>query len=88
MNWRRAYATLQIWFVVFLVSTFAGACSAIMVIGICRLVLKLSDDVSAFWIGVPVFLIQLSIFRKYLQKPLRAAEMLSDKPERFGPWFK
>jgi hypothetical protein len=87
-NWRRACATFQIWFVVLLASLFVAGCNAAVVVGVCRLVLKLSDDVSVFWIGIPVLLIQLPIFFRYLQKPLRTAGMLSDNPERFGPWFK
>ena len=88
MNWRRVYATLQIWFVVSLAAAFTAGCNAVVVIGVCRLVLKLNDDVSMFWVGIPVFFIQVPIFFKYLRKPLRTAGMLSDNPERFGPWFK
>ena len=88
MNWRRAYATFQIWFVLLLASAFTAGCNTVVVVGICRLALKLSDDVSVFLIGIAVFFIQLPIFFKYLQKPLRTAGMLSDNPERFGPWFK
>lgn len=88
MNWRRAYATFQIWFVVLLASAFVSGCTTVVVVGICELALKLSDSVSVFWIGIPVFLIQLPIFFRYLKKPLRTARMLSDNPERFDPCFK
>jgi hypothetical protein len=48
----------------------------------------LSDVVSVFAIGLPFFIVLLAAFVKYFSKPLRKAGMLSDDPERFGPWFK
>lgn len=39
-------------------------------------------------IGLPFFIVLLIVFVKYLPKPLRKAGMLSDDPEKFGPWFK
>ncbi|HEX7685884.1 MAG TPA: hypothetical protein VF446_20485 [Trinickia sp.] len=88
MNWKRLYATLQIWLMVFLVSAAAAGCYAVVVIGICRRLIGLSDNVSVLAIGLPVFIIILLVFIKYLPKPLRKAGMLSDDPSKFGPWFK
>jgi len=39
-------------------------------------------------IGLPMFLILLVVLIRFLPKPLRKAGILSDEPERFGPWFK
>jgi hypothetical protein len=61
---------------------------AVIVIGICRRVMGLSDNISVFWIGLPFFIILTLVFAKYLPKPLRKAGMLSDDPETFGPWRK
>jgi hypothetical protein len=88
MNWRRLYATLQICFMVCLVSAATSGCYAVVVIGICRKVLGWSDNVSVFAVGLPAFIILLLVLIKLLSKPLRKAGMLSDEPEKFGPWFK
>jgi hypothetical protein len=56
--------------------------------GICRRVLGWSDNVSVFAVGLPIFIVLLLVFIKFLPKPLRKAGMLSDDPEKFGPWFK
>ncbi|SIO44082.1 hypothetical protein [Paraburkholderia phenazinium] len=88
MNWKRLYATLQIGFVVCLASFFSAGCYTVVVIGICRRLIGLSDGVSVFAIGLPFFIVLLAVFVKYLPKPLRKAGMLSDDPGNFGPWFK
>ena len=88
MNWKRLYATLQIGFVIFLASFFCAGFYTVVVIGVCRRIIGLSDGVSVFAIGLPFFIALLAVFVKYLPKPLRKAGMLSDDPERFGPWFK
>lgn len=61
---------------------------AVVVIGICRRVIGLSDNVSVFAIGIPFFIVVLAVFLKYLPARLRRAGILSDAPEKFGPWFK
>jgi hypothetical protein len=48
----------------------------------------MDDAVALLSIGLPLFIILFVIFVKYLPKPLRKAGMLSDDPEKFGPWFK
>lgn len=88
MNWRRAYAVFQIWFVICLASAFGAGCYTVVVIGVCRKLIGLSDNVVMFAIGLPFFLVFLLVFIKLLPTPLRKAGMLSDDPERFGPWFR
>jgi hypothetical protein len=87
MNWRRLYATLQIWFMVFLASVFSAGCWSFLVAGLCRIALRLDDNQSMLMIGLPLFIILFVLFVRYLPKPLRKAGMLSDDPEKFGPWF-
>lgn len=88
MNWRRLYATAQIWFMVFLVSVFSTGCYTVVVIGICRKLMGLSDGISVFSIGLPFFIVLLVLHIRLLPNPLRKAGMLSDDPSKFGPWFK
>ena len=63
MSWRRVYAVFQIWFVLLLASAFAAGCNTVVVVGICGLVLKLSDDVSVFLVGIAVFYSAANIFQ-------------------------
>jgi hypothetical protein len=88
MNWRRCYAVFQIWFTVCLASAVGAACWAFLVAGLCRLIFKLDEEIALLSIGLPLFLILLSLFIRFLPKHLRKAGMLSDDPSRFGPWFK
>ncbi|MBC8740078.1 hypothetical protein F6X40_25630 [Paraburkholderia sp. UCT31] len=88
MNWHRLYATAQTWFVVALASIVSSGFYTVVVIGVCRRVVGLSDNVSIFAIGLPFFVVLLFVFASFLPKPLRKAGMLSDDPEKFGPWFK
>ncbi|WP_375508973.1 hypothetical protein [uncultured Caballeronia sp.] len=88
MNWQRLYAMLQTWFVISLASVFSAGFYTVIVVGICRKVIGLSDSISVFGIGLPFFIVLLVVLVKYLPKPLRKAGMLSDDPESFGPWFK
>ncbi|MDR5884323.1 hypothetical protein, partial [Caballeronia sp. LZ032] len=59
-----------------------------LIAGLCRLAFKLGENESMLVIGVPLFLMFFFVFAKHLPKPLRKAGMLSDDPEKFGPWFK
>ena len=65
-----------------------AGCWAFVVAGLCRIAFDLGDNESMLLIGLPLFIALFIVFVKYLQKPLRKAGMLSDDPERFGPWFK
>lgn len=87
MNWRRLYAVSQIIGVVGGVSVGAAGFYSVIVIGVCRNLIGLSDNVSVFIIGLPLFIVLLAGFVKYLPRRLRKSGMLSDDPEKFGPWF-
>lgn len=39
-------------------------------------------------IGLPLFIGLVIVFVRVLPTSLRNAGMLSDEPEKFGPWFK
>lgn len=88
MNWRRLYAVIQTIGVVGGISIGGAGFYAVIVIGLCRRMIGLSDNVSVFAVGVPTFIVLLIVFVKYLPSRLHKAGMLSDEPERFGPWFK
>jgi hypothetical protein len=88
MNWRRLYATFQIWFTTILVSTFGAGFWSFLVAGLCRIAFHLGDNESMLLIGLPLFIVLLAVLVKHLPEPLRKADMLSDDPEKFGPWFK
>ncbi|MBB5542307.1 hypothetical protein A8H39_18230 [Paraburkholderia fungorum] len=88
MNWRRAYAAFQIWFMVCLTSAIGASSWSFLVAGLCRLMFKLDENIALLAIGLPMFLILLVVLIRFLPKPLRKAGILSDEPERFGPWFK
>ncbi|MEJ2768268.1 hypothetical protein [Mycetohabitans sp. B46] len=88
MNWRRLYAVSQIVGVVGSVSVGAAGFYAVIVIGVCRKLIGLSDNVSVFAIGFPFFIVLLVVFVKYLPRRLRKLGVLSDEPEKFGSWFK
>lgn len=87
MNWRRLYATSQIVGVVGGASIAASGFYAVIVIGICRRLIGLSENISIFAIGIPLFIVLLVVFVKYLPRRLRKAGVLSDDPSEFGPWF-
>jgi hypothetical protein len=88
MNWKRLYATFQIWFMVCLASVFSAGCWSFLVAGLCRIAFKLGDNESMLLIGFPLFVVLFLVFAKHLPKPLREAGMLSEEPEKFGPWRK
>ncbi|MDR5823707.1 hypothetical protein [Caballeronia sp. LZ043] len=88
MNWRRLYAVIQILGTVGCISIAAAGLYSVILIGICRRLIGLSENVSVFAIGIPSFLLLLTVFVRYLPAHLRKAGMLSDAPEKFGPWFK
>ncbi|MFX1766170.1 hypothetical protein PWP93_26990 [Paraburkholderia sp. A1RI-2L] len=88
MNWKRLYAASQIAGVVGGVSIGAAGFYAVIVVGVCRRLIGLSDNIALFAIGLPLFIVLLIVFVKYLPARLRKAGMLSDDPSKFGPWFK
>lgn len=86
MNWRRAYAVFQIWFTIFLASAVGAGCWSFLVAGLCRLAFRLDEEMALLLVGLPLFLLLLPPFIRFLPKPLREAGMLSDEPSSFGPW--
>ncbi|MCG1046294.1 MULTISPECIES: hypothetical protein [Mycetohabitans] len=88
MNWRRLYATFQICSTVCLASVIGAGCWSFLIAGICRLIFKLGEAVALLSIGLPLFIVLFIVFTKHLPKPLRKSGMLSDEPEKFGPWFR
>jgi hypothetical protein len=88
MNWLRLYATFQIWFTLYPLAVFGAGCWTVVVIGVCRKLIGLSDRLSVFAVGLPFFIVLLVLYIRGLPKALRKANMLSDEPEKFGPWFK
>lgn len=72
MNWKRLYATLQIWFTVCLASLFGAGCWSFLIAGLCRLAFKLGENESMLLIGVPLFLMLFlflrSIFRSHYER--------------------
>lgn len=88
MNWKRLYAVGQIVAVVGGISIGASGFYSAIAIGICRKLIGLSDGVSLFAIGFPLFMVLLVMFVKYLPGRLHKVGMLSDDPSKFGPWFK
>jgi uncharacterized membrane-anchored protein len=88
VNWKRLYAVSQIVGLVGGISVGAAGFYAVILIGICRKLIGLSDNMSVFAIGLPFFIVLLIVFVRYLPTRLRKAGMLSDDPAKFGPWFK
>ncbi|VVD88102.1 hypothetical protein PCA20602_01478 [Pandoraea capi] len=87
MNWRRAYSTIQIWFVVCLASAFGAGFWSFLIAGICRVAFGLEERVAMTLIFLPFAVVFFCVFVKYLPKPLRNAGMLSDDPKTLGPWL-
>jgi hypothetical protein len=65
-----------------------AGCWSFLVAGICRIVFGLDDNKVILLIGLPLFIVLFAVFAKSLPKTLRKSRMLSDDPEKFGPWFK
>ncbi|CAM2156517.1 hypothetical protein A6456_38220 [Paraburkholderia tropica] len=88
MNWRRLYATAQIWLTVGSLALGSAILYSVIVVGVCRKILAVSESIAVYWIGLPLLIALFIWFVLILPKHLRKAGMLSDSPERFGPWFK
>ena len=88
MNWMRLHATLQIFFVVGGVSVAASGFYAFLVILVAQKFMGLSENISIFFVGLPIFLILFVFFVKRLPAQLRKSGFLSDFPNKLGPWFK
>jgi hypothetical protein len=87
MNWRRLYAAFQIYLVVGGAAVVGATFWAMVIAGICRFAFELDENAAVLFIFIPLFLALAIYLVKALPKPLRRAGMLSDEPERFGPWL-
>lgn len=88
MNWRRLYATLEISVTTGLFSMFISAFFDFLISGIFRIWLKLGDDEAMLKIFAPVAIVLFIVLVKRLPRSLRKMGIISDPPDRFGPWFK
>lgn len=88
MNWQRLFATLQIWGTVILLSLVSGICWGVAINALSQYLFGLSKYEALYWIGIPSAIIIALISVVCLPKALRKTNMLSDEPEKFGPWFK
>lgn len=88
MNWMRLHATLQIFFVVGGASVAASGFYAFLAILVARKFMGLSENISIFFIGLPIFIILFVFFVKRLPAQFQKSGFLSDSPNKFGPWFK
>ncbi|WP_153076406.1 hypothetical protein [Paraburkholderia bonniea] len=88
MNWRRLYATVEIYLTLGLFSLFGAGCWAFVIAGILRLTFQIDENKAILLIGLPLFIVLTIWFIRLLPKHLRKAGILSDEPEKFGPWFK
>jgi hypothetical protein len=88
MNWRRLYATVQVWCAIGLFAFIGAGSSSFVIAGLCRLAFHWRENVAMPLIGFPLFAILFVVFARGALTPLRKAGMLSDDPEKFGPWFK
>lgn len=88
MNWKRLYAAVQTTCVVWGSAISAGIILAMLATGLCRYVFNFEEKPAMLFVFLPVFLVLTTYWIKKLPDRLRKAGMLSDEPERFGPWFK
>jgi len=88
MNWKRLYATVQTVCVVWGSAVGAGIIVATLATGLCRYVLNLDEKPAMLFVFCPLFLALVAYWVRTLPLRLRKAGMISDEPERFGPWFK
>ncbi|MCL4661271.1 hypothetical protein L0Z16_18790 [Burkholderia multivorans] len=61
---------------------------AFLISGIFRIWLKLGDDEAMFSVFIPVAIVLFIVLVKRLPRSLRKMGIISDPPDRFGPWFK
>jgi hypothetical protein len=88
VNWKRFYATIQIFFVVGGAAFAAAGFYAFLAILGAQKIIGASEDVSIFFIGIPIFLGLFAFFVKRFPAQFRKSGFLSDSPKKFGPWFK
>jgi hypothetical protein len=88
VNWRRLYATLEVGFTTSLFSLFISVFFAFLISGIFRISLRLGDDEAMLKVFVPTAIILFIVLMRFMPKSLQKMGIISDSPDRFGPWFK
>ena len=88
MNWKRLYAFVQMTGVVWGSAVGAGIIFAMLATALCRFALNIDEKPAMLFVFCPVFPVLMVYWVKKLPSRLRKAGMLSDNPEKFGPWFK
>ncbi|WJF90030.1 hypothetical protein QS306_13155 [Paraburkholderia bonniea] len=88
MNRRRLYATIQRGMVIGGAALGGAGCWAFVIAGILRLTFQIDENKAILLIGLPLFTVLTIWFIRLLPKHLRKAGILSDEPEKCGPWFK
>lgn len=88
MNWRRLYATAQIWLTIGSLALGSAILYSVIVVGVCRYMFTIREAIAVYWIGLPLLIVLTVWFVLILPKYLRKAGMLSDDPSKFGPWIK
>jgi hypothetical protein len=88
MNLRRLWAVIQTCLVVGGAAIVGAVFWAMAITGLCRIAFGLDEDRAMLYIFVPLCVATTVSLIRLLPKRLRRAGMLSDEPEKFGPWFK
>lgn len=88
MNWRRLYAALEILLTASLFAFIISGFLAFVIFGVVRVLADLGDDEAMLKIFVPLMVVLFVVLVMFLPSRLRAMGIVSDSPEKFGPWFK
>jgi hypothetical protein len=88
MNWKRLYALVQATCLVWGSAVGAGVIIATLVTGLCRFAFNLDEKPAMLFVFCPLCLVLVVYWVRRLPSRLRKAGMISDKPDKFGPWFK
>lgn len=88
MNWQRLYVTLQIKILVGSIAIGSGICWGVAIDALSQFMFDLDKFSALYWIGIPSSILITVMSFLCLPKALKKTGMLSDDPEKFGPWFK
>ena len=73
MNWRRLYATVQIWLTVGSLALGSAVLYSVIVVGVCRKMLDVRENIAIYWIGLPLLIVLSVWFALILPRHLRKA---------------
>lgn len=88
INWKKLYSVIKAAVMISLVSAFGSLFWSFVFMAMINEYLELDDDAAMMFIFIPTFIGLFFLLLIKMERPLRRAGMLSDDPERFGPWFK